>query len=478
MMPSQSDATVLRVTTIRLATPQGRWLIAATALGSGIAFLDGTVVNTALPAIRRDFHTSISGLQWVVTSYLLAVGSLLVFGGSLGDRLGRRKIFVIGVIGFSIASLGCGLAPTLPLLVAARLVQGVAAALLVPGSLALISATIDPRDRGAAIGRWTGATGVASAIGPFVGGWLIDSVSWRLVFLINVPLAAGAVFLAVRFIPETRGAVVGRPDFGGAASLSVGLAGVVYALIEQPRRGWAPVVVVAASVGVGALLLFALIESRHPQPMVPLSVFRNRQFAGGNAVTFVVYAALGAVLFLLTLHLQQDLGYSALEAGASTLPITVMMLLLSSRSGALAQRIGPRLPMTIGPVVLSMAFVLFRRVAPGAHYVAVVLPAVVVMGLGLVITVSPLTTAVLSAITDRRAGVASAINNAVSRVAALLSIATLPALAGVSVGGELGPGFRNAMSICGVLCVVGGALAWATIRAPKTSQMQLAEPLA
>jgi EmrB/QacA subfamily drug resistance transporter len=470
---------VLRVTTIRLATPQGRWLIAATALGSGIAFLDGTVVNAALPAIRRDFHASMSGLQWVVTSYLLAVGSLLVLGGSLGDRLGRRKIFVIGVIGFSFASLGCGLAPTLTLLVAARLVQGVAAALLVPGSLALISATIDPQDRGAAIGRWTGATGVASAIGPFVGGWLIDAVSWRLVFLINIPLAAAAVAIAVRFIPETRGAaVVGRPDLGGAASLSVGLAGVVYALIEQPRRGWAPVVVVAAIVGAFALLLFAWIESRHPQPMVPLSVFRNRQFAGGNAVTFVVYAALGAVLFLLTLHLQQDLGYSALEAGASTLPITVMMLLLSARSGALAQRIGPRLPMTIGPVVLSLAFVLFRRVAPGTHYVRVILPAVVVMGLGLVITVSPLTTAVLSAITDSRAGVASAINNAVSRVAALLSIATLPALAGVSVGGELGPGFRNAMSICGVLCVVGGALAWATIRRPEVSQMQLSQPLA
>jgi EmrB/QacA subfamily drug resistance transporter len=478
-MPSQVGATVLWVTTIRLATPQGRWLIAATALGSGIAFLDGTVVNAALPAIGQDFHASISGLQWVVTSYLLAVGSLLVLGGSLGDRLGRRRIFVIGVIGFSIASLGCGLAPTLTLLVAARLVQGVAAALLVPGSLALISATIDPQDRGAAIGRWTGATGVASAIGPFVGGWLIDAVSWRLVFLINVPLAAAAVAIAARFIPETRGAALDRRlDFGGAATLSVGLAGVVYALIEQPRRGWAPVVVVAAIVGVLALLLFAWIELRHPQPMVPLSVFRNRQFAGGNAVTFVVYAALGAVLFLLTLHLQQDLGYSALEAGASTLPITVMMLLLSSQSGALAQRFGPRLPMTIGPVVLALAFVLFRRVAPGVHYVRVILPAVVVMGLGLVITVSPLTTAVLSAITDSRAGVASAINNAVSRVAALLSIATLPALAGVAAGGELGPGFRNAMSICGVLCLVGGALAWVTIRRPDVSQMQLSEPLA
>jgi EmrB/QacA subfamily drug resistance transporter len=470
---------VLRVTTIRLATPQGRWLIAATALGSGIAFLDGTVVNAALPAIRKDFHASISGQQWVVTSYLLAVGSLLVLGGSLGDRLGRRRIFVLGVIGFSIASLGCGLAPSLALLVVARLVQGVAAALLVPGSLALISATIDPQDRGAAIGRWTGATGVSSAIGPFLGGWLIDTVSWRLVFLINVPLAAAAVFLAARFIPETRDdAMVGRPDFGGAASLSVGLAGVVYALIEQPRRGWEPVVAFAAIVGVLALLAFAWIEARHPQPMVPLSVFRNRQFAGGNAVTFVVYAALGAVLFLLTLHLQQDLGYSALEAGASTLPITVMMLLLSARSGSLAQRIGPRVPMTIGPAVLALAFVLFRRVAPGSGYVTVVLPAVIVMGLGLVITVSPLTTAVLSAITDSRAGVASAINNAVSRVAALLSIATLPALAGVAAGGELGPGFRNAMSICGVLCVVGGALAWATIRRPAESQIQLAEPLA
>jgi EmrB/QacA subfamily drug resistance transporter len=467
------------VTSIRLKSPPGRWLIAATSLGSGLAFLDRTVVNAALPAIGRNFHASMSGLQWVVTSYLLASGSLLVLGGSLGDRLGRRKIFVLGVLGFSLASLVCGLAPTLALLVIARLVQGVAAAMLIPGSLALISATVSPEDRGAAIGRWTGVTGVASAIGPFLGGWLIDAVSWRLVFLINLPLATAAVVLAVRFIPETRSTEqVGRLDVGGAVALSCGLAGVVYALIEQPARGWGSGVVSAAVTGVVGLVLFIVIESRHPNPMVPLSVFRNRQFAGGNAVTFVVWGALGAVLFFLTLHLQQDLGYSALEAGASTLPITVMMFAFSSKSGALAQRIGPRIPMSVGPMVLAGAFLLFRRVAPGSTYAGAVLPAVLVMGLGLVITVSPLTTAVLSALSDGYAGVASAINNAVASIAALLAIATLPSLAGVAVGGELGPGFRTAMAICCGLCVVGGTVAWVTIRTPETTQMQLFEPLA
>jgi EmrB/QacA subfamily drug resistance transporter len=467
------------VTSVRLHSSAGRGLIAATALGSGIAFLDGTVVNAALPSIGQSFHASFSGLQWVVTSYLLALGSLLVLGGSLGDRFGRRRMFVVGVIGFSVASLGCGLAPTLATLVLARLVQGVAAAALVPGSLALISASIHPDDRGAAIGRWTGMTGVASAIGPFLGGWLIDAVSWRWVFLINVPLAIAAVALTQRFVPETKGDATGRTDSGGALTLSVGLAGVVYALIEQPRHGWTTLVASALAVGVFSLVAFFVIESRHEQPMVPMAVFRNRQFAGGNAVTFVVWGALGAVLFLLTLHLQQDLGYSALEAGASTLPITVMMLLFSGRSGALAQRIGPRLPMTVGPFVLAGAFVLYRRVSPGQSYIAGVLPAVVVMGFGLVITVSPLTTAVLGAISGSHAGVASAINNAVSRVAGLLAIATLPTLAGVPLGGGLGGGFGRAMTICCGLCVVGGVIAWAAIRSPVSgTQVRPPDPAA
>ena len=461
---------------VRLRSSAGRGLIGATALGSGIAFLDATVVNAALPAIGRTFHASFSGLQWVVTSYLLVLGSLLVLGGSLGDRFGRRRMFVGGVMAFSVSSLGCGLAPSLTVLVLARLAQGVAAAALVPGSLALISASIHPDDRGAAIGRWTGMTGVASAVGPFLGGWLIDAVSWRWVFLINVPLAIGAVVLALRYVPESQGKAAGRIDTGGALTLTVGLAGVVYALIEQPRHGWTGVVVGAGVVGLGMLVVFPLIESRHPTPMVPLAIFRIRQFAGGNAVTFVVWGALAAVLFLLTIHLQQDLGYSALEAGGSTLPITVMMLLFSSRVGDLAQRFGPRLPMTIGPLVLALAFVLFRRVSPGGTYVAVVLPAVVVMGLGLVLTVSPLTTAVLGAISGEYAGVASAVNNAVSRVAGLLAVATLPAVAGVASGGGSGmsAGFAKAMAICGGLCVVGAAIAFATIRKPSAlSQVHL-----
>ena len=449
-------------------------MIATAVLGSGIAFLDGTVVNTALPAIQADLHTSLAGQQWILTGYLLTLGSLLVLGGSLGDLFGRRRLFVYGLVGFSITSMLCGLAPNLGVLITARVLQGVSAAALVPGSLAMLSAVFHPDDRAKAIGAWSGLATVATALGPFLGGWLIDAVSWRWVFFINVPLAVVAVIIALRHVPETRAASINGSTDGesvssidgpGALSLSLGLGGVVFALIEGPGHGWGMFAVAAAVVGGLSLVAFVAIETRSSHPMVPLSMFRSRRFAGANAVTFVVWGALGAVFFLLAVHLQNDLGYSALESGAALLPVTVIMMLFSAKSGALSQRIGPRLPMTVGPLLVAVGFALMTRVAPGQGYVRVVLPAVLVFASGLVITVAPLNVTVLAAVEDGRAGVGSAINNAVARVASLLAIAVLPALAGIagSANGFISDGFSRAMWICVGLAVFGAIISALTI---------------
>ncbi len=457
---------------LRTGTPAGRWVIAAAVLGSGVAFLDGSVVNTALPAISGDLGAGLSSLQWVLTAYLLTLGSFLVLGGSLGDLFGRRRVFLLGLGGFAAASAICGLAPSISFLIAARALQGVAAAMLVPGSLAIISASFRPVDRGRAIGAWSGLAGVSTALGPFLGGWLIDSVSWRWVFGINVPLVVIAVLITVRHVPETFDAdAIRRVDWAGALTLAVGLAGLVFALIEGPAHGWTTLTIGAAVVGMVTLGAFVIIERRSSHPMVPLSVFRSRQFSGANLVTFTVYAALGAATFLLVVHLQQDLGYSALEAGASLLPITVLMVTFSARAGALAQRIGPRAPMTIGPVVVGAGLLLLTRAEPGVTYVTGVLPGVIVLGAGLAITVAPLTAAVLAAIDDHHAGIGSAINNSVARVAQLLAIAVLPAAAGIATSGsglDLSNGFRTAMVIAAILSGLGGAIAYATIRHAAT----------
>jgi EmrB/QacA subfamily drug resistance transporter len=428
------------------------------------------VVNSALPRIQQTFDASLAGQQWVVTGYLLTLGSLLVVGGSLGDRYGRRRMFVAGLVGFSITSMLCGLAPSLGVLIGARVLQGVSAALLVPGSLAMLSAVFHPDDRARAIGSWSGLAGASTAIGPFLGGWLIDAVSWRWVFLINPPIAAVAVALAQRAVPETRADDADQPiDVKGATALSGGLAGVVYALIEGPSTRWPHSAVVAAIVGVALLIAFAVIEVRSTAPMVPLTLFRSRRFAGTNAATFVIWGAIGAVFFFVTIHLQNDLGYSALEAGSASLPVTVLMLLFAARSGALAQRIGPRLPMTLGPVVIAGSFVLLSRIAPGSSYAEGVLPGITLFGLGLVITVAPLTATVLAAVEDRYAGIGSAINNAVARVAALLAIAVLPALAGIAgKQSSLGAGYGRAMQICSALALLGAAICFVTIRNEDT----------
>jgi EmrB/QacA subfamily drug resistance transporter len=439
-----------------MGTAAARWVLLATVLGSGVAFLDGTIVNVALPTIAEDLGASLGDLQWVLDAYLVTLSALLLLGGALGDRYGRRFVFRAGLAGFTGASVLCGAAPNVEVLIAARAVQGVGAALLVPGSLAILSAVFHPDDRARAVGAWSGLSGIATAIGPFAGGWLIDSVSWRLAFLVNVPLAA-MVAVASGRVPETRAAGPGRLDVTGALAASVGLAVTTYGLIEQ-----VPAVTVA---GVLALVGFLLVEARVEDPMLPLGLFRSRQFSGANAATFAVYAALGGATFLLVLELQVALDYSALEAGAALLPVTILMLVLSSRAGALAQRIGPRLPMTLGPIGVAVGLVLFARVEAGTSYATTLLPAAVVFGLGLSLTVAPLTATIMSSADDEHLGSASGINNAVARLAGLLAVALLPSVVGLDTAGgaaALDTGVDDAMIVCAVLAVLGGCLAWAT----------------
>lgn len=453
---------------LRMGTPRGRAVVAASVLGSGVAFLDGTVVNVALPAIGRDLHTGLAGLQWVVDGYLLTLGALVVLGGSLGDRLGRRRVFRWGLVGFMGASLACAAAPSVGALIGARFVQGIAAALLVPVSLALVSAPFHPDDRGRAIGAWSGLSGVATAIGPFVGGFLVDSVSWRLVFVLNVPFVVAALILASRAVPESRDeSARGVPDVTGAVLLAVGLAGVVHALIEGPNQGWPPVTFVTGIVGGVGLIAFVAVELRAADPMVPLGMFRSRQFSGANLTTFAVYAALGSGTFFVVLQLQSNLGYSALEAGAALLPVTLLMLAFSEKMGGLVKVIGARIPMTVGPIVAGAGLALLAAVRPGHTYVTVVLPGALVFGAGLTITVAPLTTAVLAAAEERLTGLASAINNAVARIAGLLAVAVLPGLTGMgggALGASLDEGYRAAMLASAILAAVGGLVALATIR--------------
>lgn len=454
---------------VRRGTATGRWVIATAVLGSGVVFLDGTVVNVALPAIARDLDAGLADLQWVVSAYLLALGSFLVIGGSLGDLFGRRRVFVIGLVGFAASSLLCGVAPSVMFLIAARVVQGTAGALLVPASLAIISSTFVPDDRAPAIGAWSGLAGVSTAIGPFLGGWLIDTASWRWVFLINVPLALVAIVITLRHVPETKAREPAPLDWTGAALATIGLAAASYALIESTVEV-GPREIGAAFVGVVAIAAFFVVESRVAHPMLPLRLFRSSQFSGANATTLAVYAALGALTFFLVLELQLALGYSALEAGAALLPVTILMLTLSSRAGALAQRIGPRIPMTVGPIVVGVGMLMFTRVAPGESYWTAVFPAAVVFGLGLSLTVAPLTATVLGAVADEEMGVASAVNNAAARLAGLLAVAVLPSVVGLSTElapAELSDKTSTAILICAALAALGGVIAFFTVRTTR-----------
>lgn len=467
---------------IRYASGPGRWVLAATVLGSGMAFIDATIVNVALPTMGRQLQLGFAGLQWTVNAYALTLSALLLLGGSLGDRFGRRRVFVIGVIWFAIASLACGLAPTGSVLIAARALQGVGGALLTPGSLAIIESAFVSEDRSAAIGAWSGLGGVATAAGPLLGGYLVQAVSWRLAFLINPPIAAFVAWVATRHVPESRGPNFAHHiDVRGAALAALGLGLVVLALTQGPRDGWPASEIVSLITGVVALAAFVAVELRSPMPMLPLGVFRVRQFTVTNLVTLIVYGALGASLFLLPIQLQRVVGFSPLAAGASVLPVTLVMLLLSARVGRLAQRIGPRLPMALGPSVAGAGFVLYTRVGQGSTYLADVLPATLVMALGLSLTIAPLTATVLSSAGEENAGVASAVNNTVARTAGLVAVAVLPAAVGLSQVGlanltAFSSGFHKAVLLCAGLCVAGGLLAALGIRNPPKPVEAAAEP--
>jgi EmrB/QacA subfamily drug resistance transporter len=434
-----------------------------------MAFLDSTVVNVALPKIGEDLHASTSALQWILNGYLLTLASLILLGGSLGDRLGRRRVFQAGVALFTVASLGCAVAPTVELLIVARLVQGVGGALLTPGSLAIIEASFRPADRARAIGAWSGLGGVATAFGPLLGGWLIGAISWRAIFVINLPIGIFVAWAASRHVPESRDpTATGKLDTAGAALAGIGLGGTTYALIEAPERGASAAVVATAVIGIAALVGFFMQERRSANPMLPLSIFRSRQFSAANAVTFVVYAALGVVFFLLVSFLQISMGYTPIEAGSASLPVTVLMLVGSARAGEMAQRIGPRIPLTLGPLIIAAGLLLMLRINPGDSYVSTVLPAVFVFGLGLTLVVAPVTATVLAAVDSSHAGIASGVNNAVARVAGLLAVAVIPVAAGLTGDKFYEPssmthGFHVGMAICAALALVGAVVAWTTI---------------
>jgi EmrB/QacA subfamily drug resistance transporter len=459
---------------LRYSSARGRWVLLATVLGTAMASIDATVVGIALPAIGRDFHSSLATLQWVVTAYTLTLAGLLLFAGALGDKIGRKRVFVWGVAWFAVASALCGIAPDAPVLIAARAVQGVGAAMLTPGSLAIIEASFAPEDRSKAIGAWSGLGGVGSAIGPFLGGWLIQALSWRLIFFINLPFAVLVVLVSMRHVPESKDlAATGRLDIVGGVLVTTGLIGLTYGLIEGPAVGWTkPAPLAALIAGCVLLAAFVVWEYRTPAPMMPLSLFRSAQFSAANVVTFAVYGALGGALFLLPIQLEQVSGYTALQAGVSLLPVTLIMLALSARSGALAARIGPRLQMTVGPLVIAAGLALFVRIGPSGNYLTEVLPAVVVFGLGLAINVAPLTATTMASVPAERAGMASAVNNDVARAASLIAVAVLPAAAGLTGASYLHPahfsaGFRNASLISAGLCVAGAAVAAAFIRNPR-----------
>jgi EmrB/QacA subfamily drug resistance transporter len=453
---------------VRLSSPQGKWILLTTVLGSSMALLDSTVVNVALPRIGEDLDADLAALQWTVNAYMLTLAGLILLGGSLGDRYGRRRIFVVGVIWFAAASLLCGLAPNAGVLIAARALQGVGGALLTPGSLALIQASFHPDDRGRAVGLWSGFGGIGAAVGPFLGGWLVDGPGWRWVFLLNVPVALLCAPIAVRHVPESGdGRVHSRFDVLGAVLGALALAFVTYALIEA--RGGSVAVVVAAVAGVAAGVAFVVVEKRRPDPMMPLDIFASRQFTAVNLVTLCVYAAFGGFFFLAALQLQVVSGYTALGAGTALLPTTALMLLFSARSGALADRIGPRIPLTVGSLLCAAGMLLMLRVGEDASYVADVLPALLVLGLGMVGLVAPLTATVLASVDVGRAGLASGVNNAAARAAGLIAVAALPLIAGMGEEAYRSPvafdeAFGRAMTVCAGLLVLGAGVAFATVR--------------
>lgn len=460
---------------VRMASTTGRWVLTATVLGSGMAMLDGTVVNLALRRIGTDLDASFGDLQWIVNGYTLSLAALILVGGSLGDRLGRRRIFVIGTVWFTLASIACAVAPNVPMLVGSRVLQGIGGALLTPGSLAIIQASFAPEDRPRAIGAWSGLGGVAAGIGPFLGGWLVDMATWRSIFLINIPLGIAVVAIAVRHVPESRDVEShGRIDLIGATLGVAALAGITYGLSD---RQW-----VVLGAGVAAGVAFVAFEVRLHSPMVPMGIFRSAQFSATNVVTFLLYGAFSAALFLLALVLQGPLGYSPLLAGAATVPLTLMMLLFSARAGGLAQRIGPRIPMSVGPLLCGVGLALLLLVEPGRGYVVAVLPGILVFAVGLTLTVAPLTTTALGSVETHLAGIASGVNNAVARTGSLVAVAAIPLIAGFAPGDDVGgtdlvDGFRRLLVACAAVAAAAAVVSATLIRRlPGVELAAAAEP--
>ncbi|MER7891947.1 MFS transporter [Micromonospora sp. NPDC094482] len=471
---------------LRMGTAAGRGTLLAAVLASGMVFLDSTVVNVALPRLGRDLNATVADLQWTVNGYLLMLAAFVLLGGALGDRFGRRRIFLIGVVWFTAASVLCGLAQGTGWLVGARFLQGAGGALLTPGSLSVLQSSFHPDDRGRAIGAWSGLSGVSTALGPFIGGWLIDALSWRWIFFLNLPLAVLVVLAALRWVPESRDENASRTragsrqhrrfDVAGALLGALALGGITYALIDAPGRGLgAPPVWGAALAGVVGAVAFVLLERRRGDTaMLPTGLFSSRLFSVLNIFTVVVYAALGGFTFFFAVYLQNVLGWSALLTGIALLPMTVLLLVGSARAGALSARIGPRLPLTVGPVVAAVGLLLLREVSPGASYWPDVLPGVLLFGAGLTLVVAPLTASVLAAVADRFAGVASGFNNAAARAGGLLAVAALPLLVGLSGAGyeqrgALTDAFRGAMAWCAGLLVAGAVMALVLIHRPPRS---------
>lgn len=453
---------------ITLDSGEGRKVLATVVLGSAVASLTATVVNVALPTLARDLDASSSGQKWIVNGYTLTLAALILIGGSLGDRFGRVRLYRIGVAWFAVASLLCALAWDVNSLIAFRLLQGVGGALLTPGSLAIIESSFRKEDRGRGVGAWSGITGIASAIGPLLGGLLVG-IDWRWVFVVNVPVAIGA-FVLSRWVPETRdpSAATSRLDAVGAALTVAVLGGASFALIEGPEGGFSSLEISATVVAIIGAIVLVVYERGRDHAMVPFDLFVDRTFAVANLLTFLIYGGMGVLFFLLSVQLQVTAGWSPVESGAALLPVTVLMLLLSSRMGDVAQRIGPRWPLTVGPLVAALGMVMLTRVGPDATFLTDVLPAVTVFGLGLSGIVAPVTSAALGAVPDNRAGAASGVNNAVARTGGLLAVAAVPSLVGLT-GDALGnaelldPGFERAMLWSGGMVALGGVIAFALL---------------